>query len=185
MPSSTWLCCNLLGEDDTAWENGTSTLKRSLANDGVETFKSGLLSISEPDIDQLTDADSGAPLPILWRRKPKIVLAYYHTTSREKAKLSSIHSITPDLFNLFCISDYNPNEPILPWNSKNTPILKTRDDEVIQWPLSRREPHKSIRRDVLSTTSVECTQFHYPWGVVRISSLVRLDISFRNNVRSS
>ena len=57
------VCCNLLGEFDSAWENGTSTLKRSLANDGVETFKSGLLCLSEPDIDQLTDTDSGAPLP--------------------------------------------------------------------------------------------------------------------------
>ena len=91
------VCCNLLGEDDTAWENDSSTLKRSLANDGVETFKSGLLSLSEPDIDQLTDADSGAPLPILWRRKLKIVLACYHTTSRQKEKLISILSITRSL----------------------------------------------------------------------------------------
>ena len=127
------VCCNLLGEDDTAWDTDSSTLKRSLANDGVETFKSGLLSLSESDIDQLTDADSGAPLPILWRRKLKIVLACYHSTSRQKEKSISIFSITPDLFNIFRISDYDPNEPILPWNSKNTPILKTRDDEVIQW----------------------------------------------------
>ena len=71
-------------------------------------------------------ADSGAPLPILWRRKLKIVLACYHTTSRKKEKSVSILSITPDLFNIFRISDYDPDEPIFPWNSKNTPILKTR-----------------------------------------------------------
>ena len=108
------VCCTLLGENTTAWINGTSVLKKSLANDSVETFKSGLLNLSEPDIDQLTDADSGLPLPILWRRKLKIILACYHHTSREKGKSISVHSITPNLFNLFRISDYDPNEPIIP-----------------------------------------------------------------------
>jgi hypothetical protein len=41
---------------------------------------------------------------------------------------------------------HDPNEPILPWNSKNTPVLKTRDDEqVIQWQKTTKPNSKDYK----------------------------------------
>lgn len=135
---------------------------KSLLYAGVDEFNNGFLLLSEDDIDKLvapievtdeygkkTGQVEIVSLGIIWTRKLKQLLAYFHYASRASGEHVDIQKEEKAAFDEYRISKYNPNEKITPWNCNTN--SRGENTDLANWKKQVR-PSKSDYKELKDGT---------------------------------
>ena len=122
----------LLGIGDAGWMN--HPIKKALNREQIVRF-ADFVWLTDDDISNLhyqvnpaNPADPVLPLPMMDKKRIKLVLCFYHFVCKQMKTSVNIMKFGPDTFNAFRLSDdFVPLEPIKHWNTK------TADTTVTNW----------------------------------------------------
>jgi hypothetical protein len=124
--------CILLDADANNYND--DDMVKALIYAGVQGFNDDFICLTEADLIRLTipganPGDTHQPLPIAKVRKLIILSAFYQAACRTRKGMISIISTTKIQFDEYRTGQYDPNKPILPWN---TPLVNP-SDELSNW----------------------------------------------------
>ncbi len=127
--------CRLLRIDPTTWDAHDIRLAFQAA--GIDGWDRHFTSLSYADIDQLTVPDTPPrPLALMHKSMLRAVRAFHVHCCVVRKQNVNIAGCTEDLYDMFRVNIWDPEEPLRAWNSlKRAPKL---EDEVANWRKSVR-----------------------------------------------
>lgn len=149
------MCVEFLEVDPVTYAG--SDVKKAFDYAGVTRFNAHVTSLAADDIPLLLvpNADPAipsTPMPIMTQRRLRVVLSLYHAFCLDVEGAIEVTTITKDMFDDYRVSEYNPEDPIVPWKI----VLKNKQKEtskgLSEWKKSvkiSRADHKEFRDETL------------------------------------